>query len=304
MIRGARYLLCIVCMGLMPAAGAAEPSAPDASAASEAGAAGEDIVVTGPNLELLERYVAELTAAPHGDQLSRWNEAICPRAVGIAPEQNAFLAGRIAAVAREMKIPVQSGRCRTNILVVVTQEADDFARLLLKRHPKLFGAFGGDMAPARAVEGLLAPRPVRWLNGSDWGNAHGAPIVDGNKNFVYSMSRLEETTRQNATLSLVIVDSTKLEGVKWGGLASYVAMVSLARPSPDAAPEGAPTILSLFANRDAKRASPTSLTRWDRTYLKNLYSIKANASGSAQRLQMQARMDRGLAEESGRPDSN
>lgn len=292
MIRGTRYLLCL---GLLvsTAAGSVQPLTSEAGPAA-AERSDEDIVVTGPSLDALDRYVAELTAAPHGDQLARWNDAVCARAIGIAPAQNAFLANRIISVAREMDIPVQSGRCRPNILVVVTQEADAFARLLLKRHPKLFGAFGGDMAPAKAVNGLLAPRPVRWLNASEWGNAHGAPIVDGNKNFVYSASRLQETTRENATLSLVVVDSTKLDGIKWGSLASYVAMVSLALPAPGAAPNG-PTILALFSNRDAKQRIPAALTRWDREYLRNLYATRAAASASAQRAQILTNMNRRAA---------
>jgi hypothetical protein len=264
----------------------------------------EDIVITGRGLDALDRYVDELTTTPNDTQLARWNDHICPRAVGVTPALNAYLAERIALIAQQMRIPVERGSCRANILVVVTEEADAFAHLLFQRHPKLFGAYGSGRPPAEAVDALLRPSPVRWLNASSWGNGQGAPVVDGNKNFVYSMSRLQETTRQNATLSLVIVDATKLEGVTWGGLSSYIAMVSLARPSPSAAPSSAPTILSLFRNRDAKRPTPAALTRWDREYLKGLYSAKANASLSAQRSQIRVQMKRELSRDTVQPSGD
>lgn len=262
-----------------------------------------DIVVTGPSLDALDNFVAELTATRNGKQIDRWNSAICARAIGLAPDKNAFLAGHVAAAARSIRIPVERAGCRPNILVVVTEEPDNFASRLLERHPKLFGAYGGNMAPAAASAALMAPRPVRWLNASSWGNGQGAPVVDGNNNFVYSMSRLQETTRENATLSLVVVDATRIEGVTWGELGSYVAMVALARPSGDVSPTG-PTILSLFRSRDAGQKRPGTLTRWDREFLKSLYSTKANASAALQRSQIESSMSRSLSSQNRGPSEN
>lgn len=293
----AHRLLWRACALILSAATAAELGAQEIAAEKAGGPTGEDILVTAPAFDALDKYVAELTDTPNGKQIDRWNSAICALAVGLASEKNAFLAGHIDAAARQIRIPVERPGCRPNILVVVTEEPDIFARQLLKRHPKLFGAYGGDMAPAAASGALLAPRPVRWVNASSWGNGHGAPVVDGNRNFVYSMSRLQETTRENATLSLVIVDATRISGVTWGELGSYIAMVALARPSADVTPEG-PTILSLFQSRDANQKRPASLTRWDREFLRSLYSTKANASASLQRSQIQSSMDRRLAGQS------
>lgn len=294
MVKIAHRLVWRACALMLSAATAAELGAQETAAGKAGSPTGEDILVTGPALDALDKYVAELTDTPNGKQIDRWNSAICAHAVGLAPAKNAFLAGHVDAAARAIRIPVERPGCRPNILVVVTEEPDIFARQLLRRHPKLFGAYGGNMAPAAASAALLAPRPVRWLNASSWGNGHGAPIVDANTNFVYSMSRLQETTRENATLSLVIVDATQIGGVTWGELGSYIAMVALARPAADVAPEG-PTILSLFRSRDAKQKRPGSLTRWDREFLKSLYSTKANASGTLQRSQIQSSMDRRLA---------
>lgn len=256
---------------------------------------GDDIVVTGPRLEALERYVEELTEVRPGGQLARWNDPVCPRALGLELGKNSYLALRVADTARELRIPVARGNCRPNILIVVTDEADAFARLLLKKHPRLFGAYGNGRPPAAAVAALLEPRPVRWLNASRWGNGDGAPVVDGNQNRVYFSSRLKWSTRENATLSLVVVDASKVNGLSWRALSAYLAMVALARPPPDAvSPTGAATILSLFRDRDDNQRGPSDLTRWDRALLKSLYASQADGSASSQRREIGSRLKRSL----------
>lgn len=254
----------------------------------------DDIVVTGQSLEILDRYVEELTEVRPGGQLARWNDPVCPRAIGLELGQNSYLALRIADTARELRIPVARGDCRPNILIIVTDEADAFARLLLKKHPRLFGAYGNGRPPASAVAALLAPRPVRWLNAGRWGNGQGAPLVDGN-NWIYSTSRLKWATRQNATLSLVVVDATQVDGLSWRALSAYLAMVALGRPPPDAEPPtGASTILSLFRDRDRNQRGPGDLTRWDRILLKSLYASQADRSASSQRRAIGSRLKRSL----------
>jgi hypothetical protein len=255
-----------------------------------------DIVVTGQSLEALDRYVEELTEVRPGGQLGRWNDPVCPRALGLELGKNAYLALRVADTARALRIPVARGNCRPNILIVVTDEADAFARMLLKKHPRLFGAYGNGRPPANAVAALLAPRPVRWLNASRWGNGDGAPVVDGNTNRVYFSSRLKWTSRENATLSLVVVDAAKVNGLSWRALSAYLAMVALGRPPPDAeSPAGAATILSLFRDRDLDRSGPPDLTRWDRALLKSLYASQADRSASSQRREIGSRLKRSLA---------
>ncbi len=255
----------------------------------------DDIVVTGRRLDALDRYVEELTEVRPGGQLARWNDPVCPRAVGLELDRNAYLALRIADTARQLRIPVARGNCRPNILVVVTDEADAFARLLLKKHPRLFGAYGNGRPPASAVAALTAPRPVRWLNASQWGNGDGAPVVDGNQNRVYFSSRLKWSSRENATLSLVVVDAAKVNGLSWRSLSAYLAMVALGRPPPDAeSPAGAATILSLFRDHAEKQPGPSDLTRWDRALLKALYASEADRSASSQRRAIGSRLKRTL----------
>lgn len=237
------------------------------------------IVVTGTRERLLETYIEELTRTRHDQQIARWNGHICPRAVGLDPGRNGYLAARVIEVAKANGVPVERGACTPNLLIVVTDEADRFAALLLERHPLLFGSFGG-RPPASVVEALRAQRPVRWVNTSAWGNADGAP-TDGKNNFIYSASRLQTSTRQNAVLSLVIVDANKVQHITWLAFSAYLAMVSICLPPADLAPPQGGTILSLFEEKASD--APSDLTRWDRAYLRALYKTDPASTAGAQR---------------------
>ena len=281
------------CRALLVLAALAATAAPAQPPGESEPAAPGEIVVTGQKLEDLDRYVEELTEVRPGGQLARWNDPVCPRALGLDFGRNSYLARRIADTARELRIPVARGSCRPNILIIVTDDADGFARLLLKRHPRLFGAYGNGRPPASAVTALLAPRPVRWLNASRWGNGDGAPVVETNR--VYFSSRLKWTTRDNATLSLVVVDATQVNGLSWRALSGYLAMVALGRPPADVdSPAGAATILSLFRDRDLAQRGPGDLTRRDRALLKSLYASHADRSASSQRREIGSRLKRSL----------
>jgi hypothetical protein len=238
-----------------------------------------NIVVTGTRDALVEAYIDELTRTRGEDQIARWNSQICPRAVGLDAAHNAYLSGRVIELAKANGVPVERGACIPNILIVVTQEADRFVDLLLERHPLLFAPHGG-RPPSAVAEALRTPRAVRWVQASAWGNADGRPL-DGKNNFIYSASRLQASTRQNAVLSIVVVDATRIEHVTWRAFSAYLAMVAMALPPPDLKPLEGGTILSLFGTE--RPQAPADLTRWDRAYLKVLYKSDPAAPANMQR---------------------
>jgi hypothetical protein len=277
MIRGLAALSFLLLAG----ASLQEPTPSDAP--------GQEIVVRARTDEEVDRFVEALTQNARGRQIARWNDPICPRVIGLDPSHASFVVARIGAVARQFRIPVARGRCHGNIVVVVAGDADDFTAALVRRYPRLFRGPRDNLATRDEIARLLLPRPVRWFAASATGNAEGAPIIDGIAR-PSTMSRLTETTRENATLAFIIVDANKLQGLVWRQLAEYLALVALARPAMDA-PYDATTLLSIFQMRDAGGEGPRQLTSWDRNLLRGLYATNGAVSAARQRASIAAQME-------------
>lgn len=277
MIRG------IAALSLLLLAGAAPPEP------APSGDPGQEIVVRARTDGEVDRFVQALTQNARGRQIARWNDPICPRVIGLDPSHASFVVARIGAVARQFRITVARGRCHGNIVVVVAGDADDFTAALVRRYPRLFRGARDNLATRDEIARLLRPRPVRWFAASATGNADGAPIIEG-INRPRSMSRLTETTVENATLAFIIVDANKLQGLIWRQLAEYLALVALARPAMDA-PYDAATLLSIFQMRDAGGQGPRQLTSWDRNLLRGLYLTNGAISAARQRASIAAQME-------------
>jgi hypothetical protein len=248
-----------------------------------------DIIVEGRTAEAVERFVGELTQTERGKQIARWNGRICPKVLGVSAPQASYVVNRIVAVARSVNISVGSGNCRGNIIIVLTDDADNFARILVKKYPRLFKDSQDSLATSAEIDRLIRPRPVRWIAASTTVGASGMPITEQNR--IYSASRLALSTRENARFSFVIVDGGRLEGIVWSQLTDYLAMVTLARPTMDSGYD-AHTILSVFEMRDRGAKGPRRLTVQDRALLRGLYSTNPTVSAQAQRSSIRLQMDR------------
>lgn len=230
-----------------------------------------------------------LTQSRAGRQLARWNDRICPRVLGFDAAHAAYLVGRIGTIARGLRIPVASGRCPGNVVIVVTGDADEFTRVLVHRYPRLFRSRRDNLASRAEIAQLLRPRPVRWMAASATGNADGRPILEGiNRD---SFSRLRAATRENATLSFIIVDAGKLQSITWSQLADYLSVVALGRPAMDAEYDDG-TVLSIFRIRDRGGRGPRRLTARDRALLRALYATNAAQSAAAQRAAIRSQVAR------------
>ena len=74
---------------------------------------------------------------------------------------------------------------------------------------------------------------------------------------------------------IVLIDASDIEGVQWGQLADYIAMVGMAKLDLDRPLGEASTILRLFESTE--RAAPPGLSTWDRAFLKALYGTSQQA---------------------------
>lgn len=224
-------------------------------------------------------FVRDLSAATPREQLARWEGgAVCTAVAGLSERHGTYIADRIAFEALALGLEVGQPGCRPNIFIFFTSRANDTAaKFRAKAHRKFFGQIdipGADRGGGSQSlkEFLTTPRPVRW-----WHVARKTATDHPPGSLVVP------SWRDHLNRALIIVDTTQTRGVTYEALASYLAIGSLAQLKPDPEPEGVDSITTLFADRDAGRPIPESLTVSDRAYLRGLYTSSRRSKLGSQK---------------------
>lgn len=258
-----------------------------------------DIVVTGRLDPEMDALLRRLAPTKDDRQIARWDDRICARVLGLSSERATYLTNRINAAAKAIGIGASTNpKCTTNVLVVFTPFADAFAADVVRNHPDYIRDIERAGLPHGKIKAsYLAPRPVRWFT------INKTVMADGSTSDKYPKaaeeglhlsfsppSRIGMRTRENTMLSLIVVDEPKMAGIKWSQLGDYLAMVSLSQPRMDADYAGEDSVLAVFADRDAGKVGPLSLTDRDRTFLTALYKSDPALSPDQQRSQIGRRL--------------
>ncbi len=247
----------------------------------------DDIVVVGERLqEMVRTFVGEVAAAPSAErQMARWDHHICPLVAGLPARQMQYVADRIARRAHQVDIETDGPGCRANILIFVTPDAGRLATGIVDEYRTLVGYYStsglSTLGRGPLDDFTNSSAPVRWwhvnqtvsADGQELGGDNGTQVIRGGP----PPSRLRRPTRQDFLRVLIIVDARQAEGIQLQALADYLAMVSLAQLDPEGQTVGTPTILNLFADRDAARPVPAGMTQWDEAYLEGLYTARRTA---------------------------
>ena len=278
---------------------AAVPAPPAANSAAEP----PEIVVKGRRDvgSQVDDFVKALNDVRSGDQISRFDWAVCPSAMGLSDRQNANAAARMRVVAEAAGIKVAPANCKSNVLLIVTDDKAKFVDWLEAKHPSYFDGvpdkvmrqLGRTDVPVAAwqVEGLLDADGVALAKDRDTGQ-YTNERTD-------TPSRISTSTRPHFSAAIVVVDSKALAGLTVVQLADYAAMRAFARTDPSrASASGAPTILNVI-DAPMNSAVPITLTEWDLAYLKALYASPGNRLAGQQRRDMQRTMAKELSKQPG-----
>ena len=240
----------------------------------------------------VSEFVSSVAMPVQHESMARWSVQVCVFAAGLLPNEGDFVQRRIAAVASEAGIPVGPSGCQTNFVVVVTPEPEAFLRDWWHEEPQLFNRERGVAGVERMIR---TDRPVRV-----WHNVCNAPPalarnyrlnVEWDCNTGTLGSRITRAAVRSIYSAIVVVDFRKIEGLTWGQVGDYVAMVGLAQLRMDAETGAVPTILNLFDDGGDERAK--ALTVWDQAFLKSVY---ASREGSVTELaQIKLKMTEDLA---------
>lgn len=221
----------------------------------------------------VDEFVTSVARPIQHESMARWAVHVCVFAAGVTPDEGGFVQRRIGDVAREAGIPVDTGDCGPNFVVVVTSDPQTLLHDWWREDHNLFNRERGVAGVERMIR---TDQPVRV-----WHNVCNAPPalsrnfrlnVDSGCNTGELGSRITRAAVRSIYTAIVVVDFWKIEGLNWGQVADYVAMVGLAQLRADAETGGVPTILSLFQDGGDERAM--ALTVWDQAFLKSVYASR------------------------------
>lgn len=250
----------------------------------------------------LRAFIAAATPRNYADSLVRWNEPVCPVVIGPPPRQTTRILADLLQIAAAAGVPIKRKPCQANLFVVATPYPKRLLTAWGKRDRLLFAG-----ASRSSIDAFLdATRPVRvWYNtitappqpgavkseqytenptpteapGGSAGataSATAAASVTAAVDAAQYYSLLNFDEVQSFTSVIVVVDTKRAAGFSLDQLSDYIAVIGLSQVNLDSDYGGAPTILSMFAPSASGTAkpAPTSITGWDRDYLKALYATR------------------------------
>jgi hypothetical protein len=250
----------------------------------------EAIVVEGirDREQTIRDFVGALTPAPIGGQLSRFDWAVCPAAVGLGGAQDAAVVERMRKVAQAAGVRTAKPGCKPNALLFVTRDKTALIEGLHRQYPAYFSQMSrSDVHRLAKSKGPAAAWQVEGLLSAD-GIPVKRDIVTGQ--YIYEAtdvpSRIRPSTRPNFVASILVVEAGALKGLTLTQLADYAAMRTLARTDPkELKTVAAPSILTVL-EAPMNSAIPITLTQWDLSFLKALYSSDPNSHATSQRGEM------------------
>ena len=246
----------------------------------------DTIVVTAirPKTEAVQKFVQQL-ATPTGedDRFTRWNDEVCSGVTGLSRADAEYFNDRLAEVALQVGLKVGQPGCTPNIVVVVTPDVKPLMKVLSQHRYALGGLADVGDTTSGGGQGqtfdsfINSPRPVSWWHISERVAADTGATILGGVMRTFIQGRLVARSKEELRYVLIVVDAHQTQGVTLKALSNYVAMASLAQLNPTAPIGKVPTIMSLFADRDAGQLPPEGMTSWDFGYLKGLYTARADA---------------------------
>lgn len=277
----------------LAAAQASQPSVPQADPA-------ESIIVTGTRSTPEEtrrravEFVRGAGVATSQRSVARWEDPVCPRALGLQPTYAGMVEEKLRTIAEAAGIGVAREPCRPNILVSFVADAGATVRAVAARAPRQL-----EEVPSEARAALLAgPAPVRWWYSTDTRSRDGLPAraapppwtagnAEGGGSMLpahmptlqhYESSIVSTQAARVLTAATVVVDVGRVEGMPLDAVAAYAALVAFAEiRTDDFSPAG--SILGLFDAESRLRAP----TEWDMAFLRALYRLPLDRTGRRHR---------------------
>jgi hypothetical protein len=246
------------------------------------------------------------------DQLTRWGQPVCPKVVGLIPQQEQDIQARIDEVAAELKLSARKPGCTANIEIVFSDRPQAVMDQVFKRRPQLLGYWyfheGKQMKTVtrpiqawRTTSTLGTPYNNNGLevNGAPaWVFGPGAGVIDDAWNTppmpCSAYRSFVSDCRQSLFANVFIVVDSRLLGTNsLNVIADYLTLVALADPGSLDGCNDLPSVLDVLAKVACPgREAPDGLTPADAAYLTALYAADHEGKAWAEQGEIALRMAR------------
>ncbi len=232
--------------------------------------------------KVVRDFMREVTGRlPSSRPVARFHRPLCLEVAGINLNYADDFANRILDNAEKARVPLATGKCDANALVIFTGESRQELQQARKKNRAIFGELGAsgvktlvesrDDAFAWRMTRMvgLTGRPVGMDLSEFWDNdATGYP------------SRFTPAIKIDVAGAIVLIDRDATDGMTALQLADYATLRLLAPTSEiEEKEEGAPaTIMTLFLDRET---APAQLTEFDLAFLHSVYASADNSLPSS-----------------------
>jgi hypothetical protein len=283
----------------------------------------ESVTVTGTRSRAVIEKFVETFAAPTRmtGKLARWEDGVCPVAVGLKSAFTKFIAQRVRNIAAQAGAPVAGLSCKPNIEIVFTTTP----QALIDNVRKQNEAFLGYADNTDAVDALAnVTRPIQAWYLTKTVDLRGNVLVDSAKappteitlpdpyhnppfitvytkqGAIYTKqgamsvtgTRLGDGLRSGFYHVIIVADPTKLVEYEMGAVGDYIAMLALTQLSSLDTCQALPSIVNLLAPGCAQK--PDGLTENDTAYLRGLHHMSPGRALRNQEDEVAYQMDQAL----------
>jgi hypothetical protein len=268
-------------LGALLGALLAQPARADGTGQADSTPSGlPEVVVTARKLldrETLKQAAitftqSHATLTPRTEQISHWEDPVCPVTRGLQPQYDEYVSHRVMAIAKEAGAPSGASHCRVDVQIVFTRDPQAEVDRIAKIAPNLLGYTGGSF---KRLVTVRFPIQAWYVTGSVNQEGDRDFQVDSKFGMVtFDQGRYPGRFRDVVSqigYVIVAVDETRILQYSVDAIADYIAMLVLTRTAEDGC-NVLPSIIDLLSPDCGSRERPQALTQADREFLKALYS--------------------------------
>ena len=217
---------------------------------------------------------------PFDKPIARFQKPLCLAIGGVNRAYVDTFAARIIDNAGKAEVPMATGDCKANALVIFTSNTRDELKTARKKNRWIFG----NLAPSALDRMFKSRDPAFAWRATEVLGTNGMPVqyddqqVPQNRT-IEMAGRLKTPTMLGVTAAIVVIDREAAQGKTAQQLADYASLRLLAPTTEltEVAPGAPGTIMTLFLD---PANAPEGLTDFDVAFLRGVYKIAGNVPAS------------------------